>query len=74
MRFFHDIPQSLFSLFKIIGTDPRTGKPEKIFYVVYRKDGKPPALFTCHAIEYFPFPGRYEWKDPCGGREWISPS
>jgi integrase len=27
-------------VYAIIGTDPRTGKPEKIFYIVYRKDGK----------------------------------
>jgi len=27
-------------VYAINGTDPRTGKPEKIFYIVYRKDGK----------------------------------
>lgn len=27
-------------VYSIVGTDPVTGKPEKIFYIVYRKDGK----------------------------------
>lgn len=27
-------------VYALLGTDPATGKPEKIFYIVYRKDGK----------------------------------
>jgi hypothetical protein len=27
-------------VYAINGTDPRTGKPEKIFYILYRKGGK----------------------------------
>lgn len=27
-------------VYYLVGTDPRNGKPEKIFYIRYRRDGK----------------------------------